>query len=61
MGVGQITELMKKLWRMRVQIRQVGADDRAATAALVAECVRDMSGTVSVTSEVAAIEEIEEL
>lgn len=46
LGMGSIVDLQRKLWRMRVQIRQVGADDRAATAALVAECVRDMAGTV---------------
>lgn len=60
LGLGQITVLMQKLWRMRVQIRQVGADDRAATAALVAECVRDMSGAVAVSSEAADAAEIEQ-
>lgn len=61
LGVGAIVELQRKLWRMRVQIRQVGADDRAATAALVAECVRDMAGVVSVTQESADVAEIEEV
>lgn len=58
MGLPHLVTLLQKLWRMRVQIRQVGADDRAATAALVAECVRDMSGSVTVAADVADPEEI---
>jgi DNA polymerase-3 subunit gamma/tau len=60
LGPAAITELQRKLWRMRVQIRQVGADDRAATAALVAECVRDMGAVVQMASEAAGIDEIQE-
>jgi hypothetical protein len=60
LGIVSITELLRKLWRMRVQIRQVGADDRAATAALVAECVRDMGEVISISSEAAEADEIKE-
>lgn len=44
MGVGlstaQVVELIKKLWSMRVQVKQLGPDDRAAVVALSAEMAR---------------------
>ncbi len=37
---GQVVELIKKLWSLRVQVRQLGPDDRAAVVALSAELSR---------------------
>ena len=40
LGRDQVLEMIGKLWSMRVQVRQLGPDDRAAVVALSAELAR---------------------
>jgi DNA polymerase-3 subunit gamma/tau len=40
MSQGQVIEMIKKLWDMRQQVKQLGPDDRAAVVALSAELSR---------------------
>lgn len=40
MSNAQVVEMIKRLWSMRVQVRQLGPDDRAAVVALSAEMTR---------------------
>jgi hypothetical protein len=37
----QAIEMIKKLWKMRTQVRSLGPDDRAAVVALSAEMTRN--------------------
>ena len=58
MSTGQALELIRKLWKLRVQVKRLGPDDRAAVVALSAELVRGVErpegGAVAVTDEALA-------